>query len=40
MPFTVWKHAEKTGTDTEKSIFYEFMKFGDSSTPWVFRALK
>ena len=34
MPFTAWKQKNETdtGTETEKSIYYDFMRFGDSST--------
>ena len=31
MPFTAWKHAERN-RHREKSSYYDFMMFGDSST--------
>ena len=32
MPFTSWKHTEikETVTETEKSIYYDFMRYADS----------
>ena len=29
MPFTTWKH-----TETETSVYYDFMRVGDSSTEY------
>ena len=32
MPFALWKHTERnTDTETEKNMYYDFMRFGDSS---------
>ena len=32
MPITAWKHTEKNRDKDKKSIYYDFMRFGDSST--------
>ena len=32
MPITAWKHTERNRYRDRKSIYYDFMRFGDSST--------